>query len=465
MPTLLDPRGEPISVNGKRGKASPKTGALAWPGGAMAAGIPTDEYNVELRGRAGLQIYEKMRRTSAQVRSTLMAAWLPLRSTKWWVEEPDGGGAAEKEATELLNANLFSGMETSFDELLQMAGDGAYQGYSIPEIVWEENEGRIEAGEIADRNPELIERWLQDEDGRVVGYLYVGARPSGNGITEQPRSTLKTERIPVPLKEHTLHFCYDRRYGNPTGRGLGRTMYPYWYYQQSLMKILAVGSEKNLMSIPIGEITQDFTGQEDDALKFLQDLSFLRAGESAAMVLRPGQKVTWLDGKSTVMDAMEFLHYQDTQIAKVYLAGFMNLGTQQVGTQAVGTVQAQMFLEGCDAHARWFEQTVTRDYLRYWVAYNYGPGVKVPFLTHRKIQSKSMEAIAGMLKTLTDGGFVTPTEQDETYLRDVAELPQIDPDNLLTRRAEAKAERSEERKSRMSRGNTQEERNGQGERE
>ncbi|MGH9352333.1 MAG: hypothetical protein ACRD2G_09260, partial [Terriglobia bacterium] len=45
--------------------------------------IDLGEYNPELMGRNAIPIYEKMRRSDAQVRATLMACKLPVLSAKW----------------------------------------------------------------------------------------------------------------------------------------------------------------------------------------------------------------------------------------------------------------------------------------------------------------------------------------------------------------------------------------------
>lgn len=106
---------------------------------------------------------------------------LPIRSTVWLVQEPHGAGSAEKEAAALLRENLFGGMKTSSDDLLREACLAIYYGFRVPEIPWEERQGQIRVRKVAGRNLELLERWLYDEAGELVGYLYVG-----NGTRSSP---------------------------------------------------------------------------------------------------------------------------------------------------------------------------------------------------------------------------------------------------------------------------------------
>src|SRR3954468_13247184 len=80
---------------------------MAWGGSRITSGIVSEDHLVELRGRQGMETATKMRRTDAQVRSVEKAISLPIRGTVWMVNPPDNASAAEKEAAELLQENLF----------------------------------------------------------------------------------------------------------------------------------------------------------------------------------------------------------------------------------------------------------------------------------------------------------------------------------------------------------------------
>lgn len=55
-------------------------------GTKLFGGMIYEEYNSKLMGQRGLQIYEEMRRSDAQVQATLLAMELPIRSTLWYIE-------------------------------------------------------------------------------------------------------------------------------------------------------------------------------------------------------------------------------------------------------------------------------------------------------------------------------------------------------------------------------------------
>lgn len=198
------------------------TGEIGWSGAKIFSGIVLDEYNPDLKGKLALQVADKMRRTSGQVRALESVIRLPIQSTKWFIEEPRNGGSAEREATELLRENLFGGMERSWNEVLREACLAIHFGFRVPEIVWEERKGLVRVRDLASRNPELVERWQYDEHGRLVGYTYAGQRPTGSGLGDLNGGSTRYERVSIPL-EKTVHFVYDGENGNPQGFGLWRS--------------------------------------------------------------------------------------------------------------------------------------------------------------------------------------------------------------------------------------------------
>jgi phage gp29-like protein len=403
-------------------RRKPPAAEMAWGGAALVSGILAEEHNADLKGARALQAATQMRRTSAQVRATMQAVGLPLRSTAWSVEPPKDPGAAEREAAELLQANLFGGMETSWDDLLREACLAIYYGFRAPELVWEERAGLLALRKVASRSAELVERWLYDERGRLVGYLYGGARPVGRGLEDTTGGSPRYERIAVPL-EKSLHFVYDRENDSPAGFGLWRSMYPHWYILDACYRVVSVGIERSLLGLPYGEMGD--TDQQDDADRLLTILQRIRAAKDAAFVLRRGQKVAWLESARNPMDAMPFIQHQAAQISLAGLCQFLNLGMQAVGTQAVGAVHAELFETAQEANARWIEQTVNTQLVRRWCAYNYGDGLRCPRVTHRPIRSRDPGAWAQALSQFVTAGLFHPQMEDEEYLRAQLELPAI----------------------------------------
>jgi hypothetical protein len=406
-------------------------------------GIVSDDHNQELRGSRAIETADKMRR-SGVVRSIEKVISLPIRGTTWLVEEPDKPSAAEKEAAELLRSNLFGGMRGSFDDLLREACLAVYYGFRIPEILWEEREGALAIEHIASRNPKLVERWLYDERGRLVGFVYNGSKPTGAGLTEQGFSGSQSARVAVPL-EKTVHFVYDQENENPQGLGLWRSMYPHWYMSDATARIMAIGIERSLLGVPYAEQGEGADANQQNAM--LGILSRLRAAEDAAAVIPQGWKLGWFESQRSPMDALQFVQHQDARIAQVALAQYLLLGQGKAGTQALATELVKVFQDAEEATAGWIEATLQQQLVKRWCLYCYGEGVRPPLLRHRRIGARSLDALAAVLQQLTTGGWAHPTVEDEEYLRDLMELPAIPREQLLKAEQERQAQAQQEREA------------------
>lgn len=441
---LLDPITAKLkSLLGMDSKPAPEAKGFeyGWGGAKISAGISLDEHNAALRGTLAIQTAVKMRRTDSQVRAVEKVISLPIRSTHWFIEEPDGAGSAEKEACELLRANLFGGMVQSFDSVISEACLAIYYGFRVPEIVWEERDGQVAIRKIASRNPELLERWLYDLDGEIVGYVYAGSKPIGDGLESTSASMTKYERLAVPL-EKSVHFVYDQENENPSGFGLWRSMYPHWYIKQALLKIISIGVERNLLDVPVGKLQKANSAADRTAM--LTMLRRWRAAEDAAVVLTEGQELEFIGSQRSLMDAMPFLNYQDQRMAITGFTQFLNLGMTSGGTQALATEQVRIFETCEEANAQWIEETLQQQLIKRWCLLNYGDKLKPPVLKHKPIRSRDITAWTAALNALTSGGFVHATVDDEEFLRDQFELPEIKLEQLKTMAADREKAQKEQ---------------------
>lgn len=417
--------------------APPVGPELVWGGTSLVAGIVRDDHNADLWGKRGILAASKMRRTDAQVRAVTTLIGLPIRSAHWFVTPPDNPSTAEKEATEAFELNLMGGMESSFDALIHEGVLAAYYGFRIPEIVWEERDGYIRIRKIASRNAELVERWLMDENGVVIGYLYVGLRPIGAGLEPYVWGTSAYQRIPVPLKHKTLHFAYEQENENPEGFGLWRSMYPHWYIKQALYKIISIGVERSLLGVPYAETPAGARPSDRDSMQAI--LANLRAAEDGAFTLPAGWIVKWFESGKNPVDAMPYVQHHNVMIAQGALAQFLNLGQTSAGTQSLADTHAKLFLEAMDGIASWIETTINEQLCRPWTQFNFGPGVRPPILKHRRIAARSLDAMALALTTLVSGELVHPVVQDEEYIRELAELPSVPIEQLKKAEADRQA--------------------------
>ncbi len=63
------PRGSAETVSAPRGRSAGVRNEIGWGGAKVFGGIVLDEYNPDLKGRLALQVADKMRRTTGQIRA------------------------------------------------------------------------------------------------------------------------------------------------------------------------------------------------------------------------------------------------------------------------------------------------------------------------------------------------------------------------------------------------------------
>jgi ppGpp synthetase/RelA/SpoT-type nucleotidyltranferase len=156
---------------------APLTGTASWgaSGTPITAGFLLDlgEYNPAIYGQPAVALYEKMRRSIAQVWATLRAAKQPQFSAEWAVKpgtKPDEPGFAKaQEIADFVRDNLFGGLEfaTSLGSMANQSwGDVIYNallmldfGASCHEENWTIDGKFIKLRNLPARLPLTFYRW------------------------------------------------------------------------------------------------------------------------------------------------------------------------------------------------------------------------------------------------------------------------------------------------------------------
>jgi hypothetical protein len=141
---------------------------LGGSGTNLIQGIISEDYNEELSGVTGMQKFDLMRRTDAQINAVLLALELPIRATKWSVKPPeDEDGEIDEQAweiTDFVEDNLFNKLDRPWDNLLKEICTLFPFGFSLFEKVWGTDEdGNIILKKIAYRKQTTINKWETQE--------------------------------------------------------------------------------------------------------------------------------------------------------------------------------------------------------------------------------------------------------------------------------------------------------------
>lgn len=402
--------------------------------------ITPDEHNPDLVGVSGIDRYEKMWRTDADVRRSLQMVINPIAGATWDVE-PAGGEDATAEdvkVAEALKWALFEHMRPRFSSHVYEALRVAFRtGFGPFEKVWElaDHDGRRlwVPQSLRLRKPSTVLYWY--EDGEQL-----------QGLGQQPPDG-PLRRIDA---RNLVYYRVGVEGNNWEGESLLRAAYKHYVYKEKLELIDAMKHEKYGLGTPIAYVPQSLQGS--DLTEFEEALAGLRANEQGYLVVpyphvsnaEPGQgalvDILTPSGTSGVnggTDIPASLKYHADKISASVLEEFMRLGQEKVGARATADVQQDPFLAFCEALASVVvEDTVNEQLVPEFVALNFSTD-RLPRVSCSLIDSMSVTELATAAQALTGAGLLHPDNPTEDYIRERIDFPAADPKARDKREAEA----------------------------
>ena len=357
-------------------------------------------------------IYDKMRRSDAQVQALLHALELPIRSTRWYVEPWNKNNPKDVQIAEFIEENLFSGppkgMTVHWDDFLRLALLMLPFGFSAFEKVYEvDTHGYAKWRKFAERPHETIKDFKYDERG---GPLHVEQYVAGASFVEIPMDS-------------SLIFTHRKEGGRLHGISVLRAAYKHWFIKDFLLKITNIGIEKNHVGTPVVNLPESLNeGDKEVAEKITRNL---RSGEDAGVVLPHGFELDMFEGKRVAIEVLPYIRYQDEMIAKAGLAQFLQAGTGNVGSFALAKDQSDFFLMALNAQVKYFCDVINSYAIPQLVDLNWDVE-GYPYLKHDNVGGRNTDGIIKGTKELVGGSIILPDQGLEEFMRDLLGLPEID---------------------------------------
>ena len=424
----------------RRKPSQPPTAPRGASGRAHYAGyLQLEELNAELQGIRGLQKFDEMVRTDADMRHVVLLVCNPVTSQPWSVE-PFGGDDAEDrdhKCAAALKWALFDHMRPGLTgHLAEALPLLVRSGFAPFEQMWEtaEHEGRtlLVPRKLGLRLPRTIQRWHQDEYGDLVSIdQYVpGWTATGPGGSYSPWVNLPAEDL--------VYYRVGAEGDNWEGTSMIRSAFKHWYLKDKIERLDAIAQEREATGIPVLYPPQ---GTMDEAV--LDDLEEamqrLRSGDQG-YVLMPGPKADtqkdsngWLleilgmGGEKGSRDPQPSLEYHSKKIAAALVAEFMMLGQQQVGARATADVQQDPFLAGVEALATVTEDELNATVVNRFCELNFDPD-RPPRLSMSLVDSTSLTELKDYVQGLVTSGTLVNDPELEDFLRQKADLPPANAD-------------------------------------
>jgi hypothetical protein len=410
-------------------------------------GHVTTEALRELQGEQGRQKYREMRLNDPVIAAIFFAVGHTLRQSTWRVtpvsdKEPDIIAAEFLESC--IDDMSFSWSDTMtfiIDPMLE-------QGFSLLELVYKKrlgdkpgayvkepakskySDGRIGWRKWAPRPAESLmpgNEWIIDEAGGIKGINQLDQYATGQYYS-------------VPI-EKMLHFRTTVHPANtPEPPPIHRAAYLPYHYTKNIMEIEGIGIERDLAGLPVVYLGNDRTTQGSDSdYELAKDLvTNIRVDEQAGVVI-PGPKMGggaaegngWLlellsSGGSRSYDTTAIIDRYDRRKAMIVLAQFVMLGMQNTGSYALSRHQGDLFTLAASAWLHNIADIINRHAVPRLFSLNTFSGLtELPKLQPSPLGLPNLEQIAEYVNKLVDKQVLTPDNELERHLRQIADLPEL----------------------------------------
>lgn len=362
-----------------------------------------------LRWPQSVQTYHKMR-TDSQIDALLRSVTLPIRRYHWELKPHD----ARPEIVDHVAADLgvsIQGQEDpprtrkrfSHDDHLRHSLLGLVYGHIFFEQVGTVDDDLLwRLRKLAPRMPQSIIEIKVSDDG---GLAYIKQNSKDNLWGGQ--------KIDI---DRLVAYVWEREGGNWVGRSMLRPLYSHYLIKDRLIRIDAVKNERYGVGIPTGHAPPG--GDPDEYAKLAQEI---RAGENSGVGLPHGASIGVEGLRGTLPDTIGSIKYHDEQMARTFLAMFMQLGSTQTGSRALGDSFVDFFDLSLEAVANWYADITNQHVIEDIVDWNYGEDEVAPELVWTK--DEAQELGINDMATLIDLGILVVDEEIEHWVRERYRMP------------------------------------------
>ena len=423
-----------LAAGGKR-KTSAEGKPHGVPGTDIFGGtITREEYCPDLLGRAGVEVYEKMRRSDGQIRAMLQVIKLPLRAAVWTAAPPKNGDAQDQAIADFVQQALFDddAMDTPWDDVLQHILLQLDYGFSVLESVFRvDDEGHYRLQRLSPRLPRTIYYWDVYPNGDLRGvWQYAPVINDSEQFQMQSRGVpaftgiSNYQYLYIPAEDMTV-FTFQKEGNNYEGISLLRTVYKHWWYKDLLYHIDAVRNDRFGVGIPTANLEEGHNLNEGDLGKIEEILKNLRANEQGYLVAPPRVAYSILtpDSSSGGGELLKMIDHQDAMIARNVLAGFLTLGRDARGHSAYGTRLTDFFISSLYGVANGVAADLKGGIVKKLCNLNFSmQGREYPSVVVRDLESQNLQQIVEVVLKAV-GSLLTPDDTLEDFIRTSLKLP------------------------------------------
>jgi hypothetical protein len=359
-----------------------------------------------------VRTYAQMR-TDTQLTSVLAAYTLPLRQAPKYVD-PAG---CKDEVAQLIADDLglpILGTDpepgparrrgVDFNEHFRMALLDLIFGHMFFEQVYEIRGGKARLIKLAERMPSTVTDILTTDQGDLESVLQFGSK-----------ATLSANRL--------VWYCHEREGAAWQGRSLLRPAYGPWLLKHEMMRVLATSSRRFGMGVPTVKAPPGGTpGQIEEAKRLATSV---RVGEQSGAGMPDGFSMELVGITGSTPDTLGYIKYLDNQMAKMALAGALELDSSPNGSRALGEAFVNLLTTCLNGIGQEISGPLTKLSTQ-MVDYNWGEDEPAPRIVIGDVNSKP-EITAEAIQLLMNCGAITADPELDSWVRERYGLPERDP--------------------------------------
>ena len=424
------------------------------------SGVFFEEFLPELRGAKGAEVYTEMADNDSTVGAILFAIENLMRHCEFTIE-PAGNKAEDKKAAEFVQGCLDDMCNTWTDTLSEMLSFITY-GWSYHEIVYKRRMGRKPGADSSKYDDGLI-GWKKlpiRSQETLHEWKYKEHTDDLVGMEQWTVTDCDMVNVVIPI-DKALHFVTRSRKQNPEGRSILRTAYRDWYFKKRIQEIEGVGIERDLAGFPTLTAPEgmDLWDTEDkemqEALANAERIvTGIRRDSREGLVMPFGWELNLLStGSRRQFDTNQIIERYNKQIATSVLTDFVLLGHESVGSFALADNKTKMFALAVGTYLDIICEVFNNQAIPRLIDLNgdHFKGITdYPYMKHGDIEDANLDKIGAFIQQMVGTGALTPDDELEDYIRQIANLPERK-DSLT--HEERKGEVSPEQQQEQEQGN------------
>jgi hypothetical protein len=363
---------------------------------------------------ASVWTYSRMR-FDPQLQAVLAAYSLPIRRASWNID-PRGARpeVAKVVATQLGlplagSDQLIGQSRIRFRSFMRLAMLHLVFGHMAFEKVYDVSDpSQAVLARVMERMPQTISDIRINFDTNELYEIRQWALVRGDG--------------PVIPASALVWFDHDREGAAFQGRSVLRPAFGPWLIKHEIWRVHATSIRRFGMGIPA--VTAPPGGTAAQVAEAGRLSGAMRAGDQAGMGLPNGFTGAILGMTGSVPDAMGFIEYLDQQMARMALAGFLDLSATRSGKGSYALVTGlidllMLTLQSIGDH---MAECMTHDLAADIVRLNFGDTEPVPQIVIGDVGSRH-EVTAEAIQALVACGALEPDPALDAHLRQLYTLP------------------------------------------